>query len=89
MKTIVLDALWMKTREEAHVYIKREFEFPDYYGENLDALWDMLTEESEETEVVIVHSQSLSESLGTYAQDLLDTFVQAAEENSLLRVQIC
>ena len=27
-----------------HRIIKKELDFPDYYGENLDALWDCLTD---------------------------------------------
>lgn len=39
---MVLDALQMQNRDEAHIYLKEMFRFPDYYGENLDALYDML-----------------------------------------------
>ena len=39
---MVLDALKMQTRDDAHIYLKEEFRFPDYYGENLDALYDCL-----------------------------------------------
>lgn len=33
----------IKTKQELHQYLKQEFSFPDYYGSNLDALYDMLT----------------------------------------------
>ena len=39
---MILDALKMQTRDDAHIYLKEEFRFPDYYGENLDALYDCL-----------------------------------------------
>ena len=29
---------------EIHEVLKRDLEFPDYYGGNLDALWDCLTD---------------------------------------------
>ena len=29
---------------EIHEILKRDLEFPDYYGGNLDALWDCLTD---------------------------------------------
>ena len=41
---MVLDALQMQNRDDAHIYLKDMFRFPDYYGENLDALYDCLTD---------------------------------------------
>ena len=40
----ILDGKKMVSREETHVYLKETFGFPDYYGKNLDALHDCLTE---------------------------------------------
>ena len=34
---IVLDAREMNRKREAHTYLKEKLEFPDYYGNNLDA----------------------------------------------------
>ena len=33
-----------KTRETAHTYLKEILHLPDYYGRNLDALYDCLCE---------------------------------------------
>ena len=30
---------------EIHEIIQRDLDFPDYYGKNLDALWDCLTDQ--------------------------------------------
>ena len=44
---VLLDVSKMKTEAEAHEYMKRQFDFPDWYGNNLDALYDCLTDYQE------------------------------------------
>lgn len=39
---IMLDALKLLTRSEAHDYLKAVLSLPEYYGKNLDALHDCL-----------------------------------------------
>ena len=39
-----IDALKENERKEAHEYLKEVFSFPEYYGKNLDALFDCLGE---------------------------------------------
>ena len=39
-----IDALKVNERKEAHEYLKEVFSFPEYYGKNLDALFDCLGE---------------------------------------------
>ncbi|KMZ55581.1 barstar family protein [Dorea sp. D27] len=44
MKEVTLDAGRLCQKEEAHAYLKERLGLPDYYGANLDALYDCLTE---------------------------------------------
>ena len=39
-----IDAQMLNERETAHRYLAEVFSFPDYYGKNLDALYDCLSE---------------------------------------------
>lgn len=43
MKLVQLNLNEMKSEEEVHTYLAEQLELPDFYGRNLDALYDMLT----------------------------------------------
>lgn len=48
MKTIELDFKGCKYIGAVHEVLRSSFELPEYYGENLDALWDCLRYYSED-----------------------------------------
>lgn len=86
MKRIILNGKRMITKEVAHAYLKRKFSFPDYYGRNLDALWDLLSTTARETEIVFVNAHCAAESLGQYGIALLKVFEDLSSENSRIKV---
>ena len=81
-----LDGARMRSRGEAHDEIARVMEFPEYYGRNLDALWDMLTTLS--GEAVMTDAACMLNALGGYGCRLLKTFFDAAEENGRFRFRL-
>lgn len=84
---ILLDALRLQEPESAHAYLKEALELPEYYGNNLDALHDCLTEISRETEICLqVHEDAVRESV--FYGRLLGVFEDAADENPSLRIRI-
>ncbi|MCM3747246.1 barstar family protein [Paenibacillus pasadenensis] len=42
MREILLDGSKLDSAEAIHNLLAKELAFPDYYGRNLDALWDCL-----------------------------------------------
>lgn len=64
-------------KKDGHDYLKDVLNFPEYYGKNLDALYDCLCEIGVETEIVLINGEGLS-------KDLIDTFIDASKENELL-----
>jgi hypothetical protein len=53
MNKIILDLRESGTPEEVHDLLECALDFPEYYGRNLDALHDCLTDVSEDTCVLV------------------------------------
>lgn len=62
-KIITLDLTGCKYLGELHQRIKEAFDFPDFYGENWDAFWDLLRTECDANKVVIVGEETVSKEL--------------------------
>ena len=85
---VLLNGRRMKSPARAHTYIKWKLGFPAYYGGNLDALHDCLTDVSRDTRLVLRHADALERQLGAYAQRLLDVFADSAQENPYLALEV-
>ena len=53
---------------------------PSYYGNNLDALYDILTEPHEQWDVTFTGCANAKQALGAYFENLRETFSDATEE---------
>ena len=53
MKTIVLDLTGCKSLWDIHEQIRKAFDFPEWYGKNWDAFWDLLRTECDANTVII------------------------------------
>ena len=82
--TILLDGILMSSRSAAHNYLKQQLHLPEYYGRNLDALFDLLTQIGSHTAIVLIHQEEMLETLGSYGEILIETLEQAADENPYL-----
>ena len=78
---ITLDAAKMTERTQAHCYLKEALSLPDYYGGNLDALYDCLTDLGE-TEIHFVNLDAAP----SYFSRILPVFREAEEENEKLHL---
>ena len=53
----------------------------EYYGNNLDALWDVLMSYSSKIEIRLINKESLIANLEDYGYALIDVFEDASKEN--------
>jgi len=86
--TVELDGRLMYDRASVHDILQTQLNLPDYYGRNLDALYDLLTEQGEPMVIVVQYSEELKEQLGRYAAALLRTLLEAAGRNPNLTIRI-
>ena len=84
MKTVIIDCKKLKGHKRAHGYLKKVFGFPEYYGGNLDALYDCLTEVGE-CKVVLKNRESLPKSDG-YGKKILAVIEDAGRDNERFTV---
>ena len=83
---VELDCRKMTDRKAAHAYLKQALALPDYYGNNLDALWDILTAWGNPLTIVIENCGESLAQLGSHGETVMQLFQEAEEENNNLSV---
>ena len=87
MTTYRLDCTRMTDRQTTHDYLAQELGFPEWYGRNLDALYDMLTGHLGAARVELTGIEGLV-ALGNYGHLLLGTLQAAAADCPGLEVVV-
>ena len=85
---IIIDGKKMTSRRVLHSYLEETLGFPSYYGKNLDALWDLLSTDSRELEILVINFQDLIENLGDYGENLLELLQDVCIENPKIKLEI-
>ena len=68
----------LKNWRKIYPLIKKSMDFPDYFGENLSALWDCLTDYTcSQNTITIKGVKSLSQSLQQDIEEILAIFERA------------
>lgn len=85
MQTITLDFSDCNCWQDIQRIIKNAFNFPDYYGENLDALWDcacdFITSCYEKLEIIFKGINKLSSELQEYLLEIITVFNEIKESD--------
>lgn len=84
MKKVVIDCEKLRQKEQAHLYLAEVFDFPDYYGKNLDALFDCLTELGECT--IFLENENTLNQADSYGMKVLKALEEATQVNSNLKI---
>ena len=81
MKEVNLRGGELCSMAEIHRAFAETLRFPDWYGGNLDALYDLLTAEQEEVRIVLWEEELLRDALGARYRALRRVLTDSAEEN--------
>ena len=74
----------VRDREDLYDKLMAKLGFPEYFGRNLDALFDALTDPdviTGKTYLTVIGTQTLIDSLGDYGAKFVKTLEDAAYEN--------
>lgn len=83
MKKILLDFSEIKTLYELHDLFENVFSLPDYYGRNMDALWDCLhCSFEEETTICVKNISALPDEMKEAKDTVIELFHDLEAENS-------
>lgn len=77
----IIDTLKLSEKVSAHKYLKELFAFPEYYGNNLDSLYDCLTER---TNITVIFENRPAD---TYAEKILKVFELCEKEGYLTLIK--
>lgn len=84
-KIITLDLTDCKYLGELHERIRVAFDFPEWYGANLDAFWDLLWSECDADEVVVKGVSTMSDQLIEYLSKIYFVLDRKVEERKKYR----
>lgn len=86
MNTVVIDCKTVKSMDDVHETFRSSLPLPQYYGNNLDALHDVLTDIREYTSIIVLNSGTVPVAAagkwGAFTAMLKDT----AEQNKMIRL---
>ena len=88
MKNITVNFSLCKNQLDLHKELKEKLNFPEWYGNNLDALWDMLTGFIETPANITVVWKPINEdkNIKEAVLQIIDLFIEASEENEEIKV---
>lgn len=87
MTEIVLDGLEIESLEAVHDRFAQALRLPAWYGRNLDALFDCLTDLEEPVTVHLLNPGALEERLGRRGRGLVRLLRRAAAETPRLTLR--
>ena len=82
-----IDLNGISTREELHALLRKELPLPEYYGDNLDAFYDVLTEQGEGWNLIFYNVATITSDITDYLPKLKKMCERAVSECDHLKIR--
>ena len=83
---ILLNLSGISSRSEFYERVREAIEVPDYFGDNLDALYDILTEISSETIIKVTGMDSTAPEMESYMKKFRELCEDICGENEFVKI---
>ena len=74
----IIDLDGVSSEEDVQERIMEALPLPDYYGGNLDALYDVLTEMGDGWHITIANREGVDEEVEEYVEEMIQVFEDAS-----------
>ncbi len=85
---LLLDGKIIVDKQILFIELKKQVNSPEFYGDNLDALWDVLSYSDEHIKITIINHEDLITNLGKYQESLIELFEDLKDVNDNVSIDI-
>ena len=85
---LILDGEKIYSKDELHKLMESVLDFPEWYGRNLDALYDCLADLTEDVDIQLQNVEAFYRNLGAYADKVLWVLKDAEQTNLNIKLTI-
>ena len=89
MERAIIECSAVQNKEDLHAALAKALDFPAWYGGNLDALHDLLTDIAADTTLQLHDWPQAEAALGPYGQRVEKVLAICALENPKLTIEFC
>ena len=82
-----IDLADVTTTEQFHETLVKELPLPEHYGHNLDALYDVLTDEARDWNIIIYNTSAMEQENPDYLNRLKKLAGRAQKESGNLKIR--
>jgi ribonuclease inhibitor len=83
---ITINGLEMVSKQQVHNLLARELQLPDYYGQNLDALWDVMITYRSPLTIQMNHTKQFIHNLDVYGDALIQLLTDLEASNNNIKI---
>ena len=86
-RVFYIDLSDVTTKEQFHATLAKELPLPEHYGNNLDALYDVLTEDAHDLNIIFYNTSAMEKEIPDYLDKLKKLSRRAQAEEDSLRIR--